>query len=491
MSGVSLNTSYTASTRVALSDNMQEASRAAIAMSTGNAITHAYEDPTGLAIGSSMRAEYDVLSIVATGIEQSKSMLYVAEDGIKSVYNSVTQMNQILARAKLGYMTDELIKNTLAPTYVQLKNEVNRIADAITFNGQNLLNGTGGKVTIATRSTVQATPTLGFTSAEVLLPNIKLGAGITASVNGGAAGAISFNGGNEITSNVQLSGGTISASSTAVTISGATLTISGVTISDATAAPNTKTCTADVKLSNVTITITPDSMTPTDGVLSTATATKTVVTQFDASKELSISNIQGTGSAFIQTITGITGAAYTPTVVNAANKVTQVNTVDAYYPLTGGIGGKSTFEFVTGSDLNHSIIDVDFPNVKLSDASGMAGLVSTLNTNYFTDTSAPTDLTNLTSRADADTDIPLVAALADQLIIFLDNIGAYQKRFMNIQSQLTTSVEQLDLAQGAILNTDLAKETENFGRASVKVNVAIAMLNNLNESMKQLERLVV
>ena len=61
---------------------------------------------------------------------------------------------------------------------------------------------------------------------------------------------------------------------------------------------------------------------------------------------------------------------------------------------------------------------------------------------------------------------------------------------MNIEAQLATSVAQVDLAQGAIMNADLADQTEVFTREGVKINVAIAVLGQMNASLKALERLV-
>ena len=464
MSGVSLRTSYTASTRVALSNNMQEASRAAIAMSTGNAITHAYEDPTGLAIGSNMKANYDVLSIVATGIEQSQSMLYIAEDGLKAAYNIVTQMNQVLARAKLGYMTDDLIQKTLSPTYRQLKAEINRIADDIEFNGQKLLNGSGGTQNAATVSTVATTPTYDFSDSSVSLADI----GLTATGTLNTTGTIS-----SITnpSSITVDGGAITYDSTnGTTVTGATIVISGATITDSTG----NTCIATVTLTGVDLSTT---TTPASGAINDALT----IDMTNATSSVNITNSSGG-------ITSITTFSATA----ATNVASTIDNIYTYYPLTGGVGATSEFQFVTGADLTASIVKVDFPNIRLTNSnSGIQGIISTLNTQYNINSNDPSDLTELTGSADADLDIPIVQALADELITQLDNIGAYQQRFMNISSQLSTAVEQIDLAQGAILNTDLSKQIENFTRASVETNVSIAMLKNLNALLQSLQNLVV
>jgi len=469
---VSINTSFTADMRRALSDSVSEATRASTAMATGNAFMHAYEDPTGLAIGEKMKSDHDILSIVATGIEQSQSMLYIAEAGIKSAYESVTQMNQILARAKLGYMTDELVQNTLSPSYVQLKAEVNRVADSTDFNGQKILNGTGGVKTAAVTTTVNQTPSFDLSSAVISLQDIKI-ANITAAVNGGTNSPLTLD---TASSSVKVSGGTLTTNGTSTILTGATITVSNVGAKDG--ATPAKTCTSDVIITGATLTFTGQVV---NGKISgaatlSATDTKNVTYGFNVRSGGTITSITNTTSTVI------------PTTTSAS-----IDNIISTYTSTGGTAAQSLFKFVTGTNLNKDIVTVSFPNIRLTnknDPTIPTGIISTLNTDGLMSSTKAAGLTNLTSVADATTDIPLVQALAKQLIICLDNVGAYQRRFLNIQSQLGSSVEQLDNAQGAILNADLATESENYARASVKVNIAISKLNSQNQMLYSLQKIV-
>lgn len=466
---VSVNNSYTADMRTALSSSLAEALRSGIAMATGNSIIHAYEDPTGLAIGSSMKADLDVLKVVATGIEQSQAMLYMAEGGIKSAHETVTQMNQILARAKLGYMTDELVKDTLSQTYNQLKSEIDRIANSVDFNGQKLLNGTGGKVTAAKAATVNTTsPNYSFEASTSSLKDIKL-TGLSASINGGAVGAIKLNNDAVITSGISVStdGAEFSVDTVGkkTTITGATIRVSDVSLSDAATPPNT--CVGEVVLKNVTLTVT--GVPSANGTISGAVTMNQV-----AATDVSISV---THPGKITSISGITGNT-TPASTNI-----QTQDITTTYSSTGGILGTSTFKFVTGIELNKDVIRVSFPDLNIRN------IIPSLDVNELT-TSTQTSLSSLISIKDAESDIPIMAAFEKALIVCLDDIGAYQKRFMNLQSQLRSSIEQLDGAQGAIMNADLAVESETYARATVKVNIAIARLNTQNQMLQNLQRIV-
>lgn len=495
---VSVSTSYSPSTRRAISQSMNDASIAAAKMSTGEAIIHAGEAPTSLAIGSNLRADFKTLEIVSTGIKQTKSMLYIAEQGMRAIYDRLTQMTQVLAQSKLGYMTPQLISTTLSPTYQQLKAECNRIAGDINFNGQKLLNGTGGKQNTATSSHAASTPTYEFnndvSSALLSAAGFAFTAlDVKASFGGAASASATLIDGSSAAA--QIIGGTYSEASNIITITGATLIFNNVTIADgASVSAATNAATATVTMNDVTITLGATGKTATfaDGAFSANTDTtssltivpnastsKTTVTNIDIVKGTVISPTVNTASS------GVVGSGAT-----AAKLTATVNNVDRYYPLTGGVNASSTFNFVSGVDLNHSVVKVVFPNLRLTEANGIPGLLQTIETQYNTISAKPVDLTSLTSAADADIDIPLVKALSDKLIAYLDELGAYQLRLDNIDVQVDTSLEQTDLAQGAIMNADLPSETEKFTRASVKVEIAVAVLSQLNNFLKSLARIV-
>ncbi len=472
---VSLSTSYTVATRQALSTSLNEAAMAATKMSTGENITHAYEDPTGLAIGSNMRSQLDVLNVVKTGIDQSQSMLYIAEAGLQAIHNTYSQLNQVLAKAKLGYMTDDLVEKTLSPTYNQLKAEMNRIADSVDFNGQKLFNATGGKITKGTVSTLNTSNAqyIFADASELSLGGFAL-TGIEASVNGAAAAAVTITSGSVSI----LSGSITYTGSDTVSIKGATIFIKGADIDD-----GTNGCNADCVLSNVDINISNVTYDPATQILSTTTAPTFTTTN----ASVTFNSVVPVGASGITSLTnGAIPTIGTPLVATSAS----IDNVSKIIPLIGGKNSFSAFQFVTGTDLNRSIVEVSFPNLRLTSANNIPGIISTINVPNNTATAAPTGLTSLLSIADANTDIPLVAQLLSEVVEYLDALGAYQQRFLNISEQLGTSVEQLNLAQGAIMNADLAEQSEKFARDNVKVQVAISVIGQMTQSMQALQRLV-
>jgi len=477
MSAVSTQNSVTASTRNTLSYKLAEATRAGQALATGKAIQSASQDTTGLAIGSNLRSNYDTLNVVLTGIKQSQSMLYIAEQGLRSAYDTATQMTQVLAKAKLGFMNDDLIRTTLSPTYVALKAEIDRIANAVNFNNQTLLNGdrTNPNSTRYKASTVTQNTNPDWKSAQTSI-SIPVGTvistdGLSVSIDGAAATtgikidadsastaevinvANYSNSGTKtaltdasfILRNVKVSwvsGGTAKEGRTDITITNQDLAINSTAI-----AQNMITGTMD----DVTIAATPAGGKPvmltnfrikdTDGTYKRSNTTGATI---GAGKELNLSGATGT-----------------------------IENVVQQYTLSGGRLGQTKFNFVTGTDLNNSVIQVEFPDITLSH------LIPALTTANYTQDVAPATLTMLGSEAEADQDIALVQSLVNTLVVELGKVGAQQKRFLNMTNQLETQLEETFKAQGEILNTDIAKTTEDFARANLETVIAINMIKQL------------
>lgn len=473
---VSVSTSLTAAVRQSLADNMKSASLSALKMSTGENYINAYEDPTGYAIGSSMRADLKVLEVVKTGIEQTKSMLLVAEAGMKSIKQTVEKLYTILAKAKLGYMTDDLVKNTLSPEYVQMKQEVDRIAKSLDFNGQKLLNGSGGKKTDATASTASSTPVITTIST--------ISGTLTAATAGDFIDIFDSTASVKPNTSVTPSGGTYTISggtydSTTNTLTGAKLTITGVTLTDGAGTPVSG--QANITIDDVELTF---AAAPTydKGSLSD-TGAPTITLPVDMDKY-----------TFSSTSTGVkdwelkTGTITAPTLTLGSGAT--LNGFLETYALSGGKPATSTFSFVTGNDLNVDRLNVVLPNMSLTTQNGIIGMVEVVNTSENILNSTPTDLSDLLTISDADKDIPIVEALLEFCTNAIAELGAYESRMNNIDAQLGTAVEEIDNAQGAIMNADLPKENERFARSNVKSNIAIAVLSRLNAGLEALQRLV-
>lgn len=492
---ISINSSNTTPVKTSLSKSMTAANIAATKMATGDAFVQAYEDPSSFSIGLKMQSDLDVLQTVLKGIEQSQSMLNIAESGAKSIYDTVIQMKNVLTQAKLGYMTDELIQTTLSPTYIQLKGEINRIADNISFNGQTLINGqSGGKVAGRT-SEVSAIPNY-YTAnrnSTVTLGTLMDGAGITtqitvnaATVTGGTTGAVTFNSSGGVVPTV-VGGTVITQANGDVVVEGAQFVFTGITATDSTSG-TAKVATGNLTLSNVNLTFKVGEFSYSNGTITSTSAKAPTMSG------LSVSDLSFTVTNSSDGITEISG--FTPNPANAIGPLTiasgtenTISNLTAEYALSGGIGSGSSFSFVTGDSLSTDIIQLELGNLRLNDSNGVLGMISTLNTNDNISSTKPTDLTDLQSSLDASTDIPLVEALLNAIIVHIDEIGAYETRLINIGNQLQSNITQVDNAQGVFMNADLADQSENFAIANIQINIAISALKQMNDTMKALQQL--
>ncbi|ABC23334.1 flagellin [Rhodospirillum rubrum] len=70
------------------------------------------------------------------------------------------------------------------------------------------------------------------------------------------------------------------------------------------------------------------------------------------------------------------------------------------------------------------------------------------------------------------------------------DVGAQMSRFQFQAAQIASSTENLDAAQSAITDADVAKEQSNFSSAQVKTNAAIAALSQANQMPQQLLQLL-
>jgi len=495
---VSLNNNTSTPIQQALSDSMQASAAAAQRMSTGEQFIRAYEDPTSFAIGLQMRSDLEVLRTTLDGITQSQSMLYIAEDGMKSIYNTVNKMKEILGTSKVAYMTDHLIHTTLSPTYVQLKAEINRIADSVNFNGQTLINGQGGVKNAGTASSTSADPFyIAAAASTVTLAKITgvpatgtpiisgLKANVTVSGTTTTAATMTFNAETDVTP--QVIGGTVTSDEKSgdIDIAGATIFMKGVTAYD-----GTNNAVGNITINNVDLKFKKGEFDFVNRVIKSDTGKTPMISN--------ITNITASDFTFERTSGSITKidtfTATTPltasNIVLASGNDNQISNMTQQYSLSGGIAADSAFTFVTGIDLNNEIITFDLPNMRLTKTNEVLGMIDTINTSNNISLAKPTDLTNLNNSKDADIDIPLVEALLSYIIAQIDQIGAYETRLMNVERQMQNSVREIDNAQGVFMNADLAEQTENFTIATVQTNISISCLRNLTNALTSLQQLV-
>ncbi len=122
-------------------------SRSLARLSSGFRINQASDDAAGLAISENLKAQIRGLGKASQNALDGVSLVQVAEGGLNEVSNMLVRLRELSIQAS---------SDTVGPTerkfidveYQQLKNEIQRISEVTTFNGTDLLNGTGGVMDI-------------------------------------------------------------------------------------------------------------------------------------------------------------------------------------------------------------------------------------------------------------------------------------------------------------------------------------------------------
>jgi len=126
--------------------------------------------------------------------------------------------------------------------------------------------------------------------------------------------------------------------------------------------------------------------------------------------------------------------------------------------------------FLVGTDA------ADVINVDLT-GSGLAAVTALLTGDLLTQGTAATELTAINNGIDA-----LAQARA--------NVGAMQSQFSYHADQISVSEENLDAAQSAIMDADIAEAQSDFSSAQVLTNAAISALSQANSMPQQLLKLL-
>ncbi len=112
-------------------------------LSSGYRINQAADDAAGLAISENLRAQIRGLGQANRNSNDGISLVQVAEGGLNEVSNMLIRLRELGVQAASDTIGDTERK-FLDVEYQQLKSEIQRISEVTTFNGYDLLNGTGG-----------------------------------------------------------------------------------------------------------------------------------------------------------------------------------------------------------------------------------------------------------------------------------------------------------------------------------------------------------
>jgi flagellin len=127
----------------ALAKNERAMNTAMERLSTGKRINSAADDAAGLAISQRLNAQVKGLDQAARNANDAISMLQTADGAAIEITNMLQRMRELAVQATSDSNTTADVAN-LDLEFAALSGEIDRIVDATQWNGENILNGTGG-----------------------------------------------------------------------------------------------------------------------------------------------------------------------------------------------------------------------------------------------------------------------------------------------------------------------------------------------------------
>ncbi len=135
-------------------------------LSTGLRVAVAADDAAGLAVSEALRSTFKSFRVGSRNASDGISVTQITEGGMQEVSNILVRMKELAVQAATGTVTDGQRSN-IQSEFKQLQTEVSRIAEAVTFQGQKLMNGSVTAMVLQVGTVSADTLTINFSGSEV------------------------------------------------------------------------------------------------------------------------------------------------------------------------------------------------------------------------------------------------------------------------------------------------------------------------------------
>ncbi len=114
-------------------------------LASGLRVNRAADDAAGLSVREGMRAEISGLKVNVSNAEQATNLIQVAEGSLNEVNAILVRMRELAVQSSSSTVTDQN-REAIQAEFSQLTQEIDRIAQATSYNNQTLLTGFGNRV---------------------------------------------------------------------------------------------------------------------------------------------------------------------------------------------------------------------------------------------------------------------------------------------------------------------------------------------------------
>ena len=143
-----------------LKRNLGSVGRELERLSSGLRVNRAADDASGLVISEVMRGEISGLNQNVQNAEHAANLIQVAEGSLQEVSDILIRMRE-LAMQSANSTLNNSNRESLVAEFASLRTEIDRIAEATTYNRQSLLVGFGNRVSESLSTAVTASNTSG------------------------------------------------------------------------------------------------------------------------------------------------------------------------------------------------------------------------------------------------------------------------------------------------------------------------------------------
>jgi flagellin len=134
-------------------------------LASGLRVNRAADDAAGLSVREGLRAELSGLQVNTRNAELANNLLQTAEGSLNEVNATLIRMRELAVQSSSSTLSDS-DRSSLQAEFGQLSAEIDRIAQATTFNDQVLLTGFGNAVD-ATSTAIAQSDTTGITNVAI------------------------------------------------------------------------------------------------------------------------------------------------------------------------------------------------------------------------------------------------------------------------------------------------------------------------------------
>ena len=143
--GLQINTNVTALNALRNLQNVSTAVSSSIEkLSTGLRINHAADDPAGLIISESLRAQIDGLNQAISNSQDASNVIKTAEGGLTEINSLLRSIRQLAIHAANTGVNDQLATQADQSQIASALDSIERIAEQSQYGSKHLLDGSAG-----------------------------------------------------------------------------------------------------------------------------------------------------------------------------------------------------------------------------------------------------------------------------------------------------------------------------------------------------------